>query len=213
MRDHRDWTELIRATHRHLGTAAAAIERATLTGAHNTARPPIRGQRVRGARKIARPVEAAIVAREDLILTAMAAYADATNAITRLHARIVHGITEPTPNRPLDLVAHPPTIQRAAIWSANVHGHAAALVEELDNERWLGGHDDDVVQMWTGLLRDIVRDDLERRLLHRALDFTHPGRRPAQKPLVHCTNHPDRLAKYPRMRLCGSCYEKQRRAG
>ena len=31
-----------------------------------------------------------------------------------------------------------------------------------------------------------------------------------QKTLIYCTNHPDRLAKYRGMELCGTCYERQR---
>ena len=32
-----------------------------------------------------------------------------------------------------------------------------------------------------------------------------------QKPLIYCTNHPDRLAKYRGLELCGACYQRQQK--
>lgn len=96
-----------------------------------------------------------------------------------------------------------------------IHGALAEVHDgwhQLHQSRWVTtdrgvvlDEDADRDASFTASAISTLARDLAR--LARRLDPP----KPVQPKLVYCLNHPDELAKYPKLQLCGACYERQRR--
>lgn len=130
--------------------------------------------------------------------------------------RLAHEPVEDDDTRPRGLLRTMPPTHRHHRLTVDAGAYALTIIAGAIQDAWWSAWndatDDFVLNVVVRQLEELRRET--RRLASNLLAWNAPPTAACapQPELVYCRHHPDKLAKYRKLQLCGACYQRRQRA-